>query len=192
MRHEVALVEWNTVRKEVNHQQTQVCVHHLFSSWRASLVTARCEAQGLAQERPTITAPQARERPTGRIDVNSRLGFVIDELPWMGERGGWVKAHGSFPPCARTLRPRSIGSAQPVRISPMQNVETPLMSSLSSADRKEGSTPQREQDVPRIESQRPKGRGKVPAVLVENRLDRADAHSERMLTRDGWRSRSTM
>src|SRR4051794_4812317 len=119
VRHEVALVEWNVVRKEVNGQQTQACVHCLFSPWRASLVTARCEAQGNAQEHQAITVPQARERPKGRTQVNSHRGFDIDTPPWMAARGGWVKEYGPFPPCSRTPGPRSIGSARPGRTSPM-------------------------------------------------------------------------
>jgi len=53
------------------------------------------------------------------------------------------------------------------------------------ADRKERRYPQREQDVPRSESQPPKGTGTLTAMLSENLLDTADADSERRLTRDG-------
>ncbi len=66
VRHEVALVEWANMRKEVKQYQPQARVRRLFSPWRASLVTARCEAQGKAQEHRAIAVPQAREKPKGR------------------------------------------------------------------------------------------------------------------------------
>ncbi|GLV78618.1 hypothetical protein Shyhy02_66180 [Streptomyces hygroscopicus subsp. hygroscopicus] len=58
---------------------------------------------------------------------------------------------------------RSLGGTHPGRISLVWNVETPLGSghvSVRSADREEGSTPQRAQDGPRSQRRSPKGNGK--------------------------------
>ena len=50
--------------------------------------------------------------------------------------------------------------------------------------RKGSRTPQRAQDVPRSECQRPKGRGKPTAKQSDNLLDMAQTDSTQGLTRD--------
>jgi hypothetical protein len=97
---------------------------------------------------------------TGRVNASELPMMPRDPRPspMEGSSGvqGWPLRSGrrwpvEVSPVRWTPPPRGKGSTHPGRISFVWNVETPLGSGACawSADREEGSTPQREQDGPR-------------------------------------------
>jgi len=107
----------------------------LSPAWRASLVTAGCEAQVIRPKGSrSIREPQAAGK-TGRVNASEPLMMPRHRKPrrWDAAAGPrtrrWEAAGADRKTLSRSgghRRPRGIGGTQPGRISLVRNVTTPL------------------------------------------------------------------